>query len=201
MVELGRGRCLEHLPHPLFLGGQMKFVDLTDRKFGRLTVRWVAGRGTAGSGIGARRFPQINWLCSCECGNLVTVPVHNLISGNSTSCGCYAKEMQKKCNVTHGKSRTPEYIMWQMAKHRAAEKGIPFSITVNDVVIPERCPMLNIPLFQANGVLHDNSPTLDRRNGAEGYVKGNIRVISYKANRSKSNLTLEEMKLMVLNWQ
>jgi hypothetical protein len=178
----------------------MTFNDLTGKRFGRLTVAWVAGRGAANDGPAARKHPIIHWLCFCDCGQFVTVPVSNLASGNTTSCGCYAKERQKACNMKHGKSRTPEYIMWQMAKHRAAEKGIPFAITVNDVVIPERCPMLNIPLFQANGVLHDNSPTLDRRNGLKGYVKGNVRVISYKANRSKSNLTLDEMKLMVKNW-
>lgn len=90
--------------------------------------------------------------------------------------------------------------MWQMAKHRAKRDGVPFEISVEDVVIPERCPMLGIPLFQANGVLHDNSPTLDKKEGAKGYVLGNVRVISCKANRSKSNLTFEEMKLMVQNW-
>jgi hypothetical protein len=169
-----------------------KLSELTNRVFGRLTARWFVGY------VGKGRM--YHWLCSCECGNLAVVSVGNLTSGNSTSCGCYYNEMRKTCNLKHGKSRTPEYIMWQMAKHRAAAKGLPFNLDVHDVVIPTLCPMLKIPLFQANGVLQDNSPQLDRRNNAKGYVKGNVRVISCKANRSKSDLTLEEMKLMVENW-
>ncbi len=176
------------------LGGR-QFIDITGKKFGRLTAQWPAGHKSQG-----KNAPMIHWLCSCECGKLVVVAVGNLGSGNSTSCGCYSKEVRGKCNLKHGKSRTPEYIMWQMAKHRAAAKGWPFDIVVEDVVIPALCPMLGIPIFQANGVLQDHSPQLDRRDNAKGYVKGNIRVISCKANRSKSDLTLEEMKLMVANW-
>jgi len=103
-------------------------------------------------------------------------------------------------DLKHGKCRTAQYSMWMMAKVRAKKKGIEFNIELDDVVIPERCPMLRIPLRESAKKLDDNSPTLDRRDGTKGYVKGNIRVISYKANRSKSNLTLEEMKLMVENW-
>lgn len=90
--------------------------------------------------------------------------------------------------------------MWCMAKTRAKRVGVPFNIAVTDIVIPERCPFLGIPLEGGIKVLSDASPTLDRKEGAKGYVKGNIRVISYKANRTKSNLTLDEMKLMVANW-
>lgn len=90
--------------------------------------------------------------------------------------------------------------MFQMAKYRAREKGLPFNLDLADIVIPALCPLLEIPLFQSGGVLQDNSPQLDRRDNAKGYVKGNVRVISCKANRSKSDLTLEEMKLMVTNW-
>ncbi len=169
-----------------------KILDLTGRIFGRLTARWFVGY------VGKARM--YHWLCSCECGGLVTTSVANLTSGGSTSCGCYSREVRGKCNFKHGKSRTPEYIMWQMAKHRAREKGLPFNIDVTDVVIPTLCPMLRIPLFQSGRVLQDNSPTLDRRDGSRGYVKENVRVISYKANRSKNNLTFDEMKLMVANW-
>jgi hypothetical protein len=171
----------------------MRFVDLTGRKFGKLTAWWPAGRR-------GKRGPMIQWLCSCECGNLSVVSVGNLTSGGSKSCGCYSRKMRKTCNLKHGKCRTPEYVMFLMAKTRAKAKHLPFDIEVSDVVIPERCPMLGIPLFQANGVIHDNSPTLDRREPLRGYVRGNVRVISYKANRAKNNLTLDEMKLMVANW-
>jgi hypothetical protein len=178
----------------------MKMRDLTGQRFGRLTAQWPAGRGTSGNSKTLKKFPQIHWLCSCDCGNLIVVPMNNLTSGNSQSCGCLHKMICSRRLTTHGKSRTPEHIMLLMAKVRAKKKRIPFEIDLTDIVIPETCPLLGIPLTRAVKKLSDNSPTLDRREGAKGYVKGNVRVISYKANRSKSNLTLEEMKLMVENW-
>lgn len=178
----------------------MKMNDLTGRKFGRLTAQWPAGRGTSGSSAALKKFPPIHWLCSCDCGNTVVIPSQNLVSGNSHSCGCLSSMVRDRCNFKHGKSKTAEYVMWTMAKTRAKKQGVPFDIAVTDIVIPSHCPFLGIPIVRAIKVLNDASPTLDRREGAKGYVKGNIRVISYKANRTKSNFTFEEMKLMVANW-
>jgi hypothetical protein len=167
-------------------------AELENCVFGRLTARWFVGY------VGKGRM--YHWLCSCECGNLAVVSVGNLRAGNSKSCGCLQKQVCSKRMTTHGMDRTPEQSMWAMAKIRAKRKGLPFDLQMTDIVIPERCPMLGIVLVQGNGRLHDASPTLDRQVADKGYVKGNVRVISYKANRAKNNLTLEEMKLMVRNW-
>jgi hypothetical protein len=43
------------------------------------------------------------------------------------------------------------------------------------------------------GRVHDGSPTLDRIDNAKGYVKGNVCVISKKANTMKNNATPEEV--------
>ena len=53
---------------------------------------------------------------------------------------------------------------------------------------------LVLTIYHYEGVLGDDSPSLDRIVSSLGYVKGNIRVISYKANRVKSNATLEELR-------
>lgn len=96
---------------------------------------------------------------------------------------------------------TREYIMWKMAKYRAAKKGMKYDISLHDVVIPERCPLLGIALSLTNGVLADNSPTLDRIDNSKGYVKGNVWVISSRANTVKRDLDLPEMELLVKNWK
>jgi hypothetical protein len=44
------------------------------------------------------------------------------------------------------------------------------------------------------GQVHDGSPTLDRIDNAKGYVKGNVCVISKKANTMKNNATPEEVR-------
>jgi len=92
--------------------------------------------------------------------------------------------------------------MWAAAKKRAKTKGLAFSLELSDIVIPERCPLLDI-LFIANkglGAL-PNSPSLDKIIPKLGYVKGNIQVISNKANIMKSSATLEEFELMAKNWR
>jgi|SRR5580658_8243615 hypothetical protein len=90
--------------------------------------------------------------------------------------------------------------MIQFAKRRAKRDGLPFNITWQDVIIPKRCPVLGIPLEKSSGRISLNSPTLDRIVPALGYVKGNIWVISWRANSLKKNGTLEEFKALVRNW-
>ena len=55
------------------------------------------------------------------------------------------------------------------------------------------CPILKIPLQYANGKLCDSSATLDKLDPSKGYVPGNVWIISDKANRMKSDATLEEI--------
>lgn len=83
------------------------------------------------------------------------------------------------------------------AAARAKERGIPFTITAVDVVVPATCPVLGIPLAFGGREGRDNSPTIDRTIPTEGYVPGNVRVISYRANRIKTDATLAELQALV----
>jgi hypothetical protein len=85
--------------------------------------------------------------------------------------------------------------MLQNARVRARRAGVPFTITVNDIVIPTHCPILGIPLFPKQGRGGgENSPSLDRVHNSRGYVPGNVIVISNRANRLKSDATVEELR-------
>lgn len=88
----------------------------------------------------------------------------------------------------------PELIMWRLARNRAREKGLDFNIDVGDIVVPEKCPALGIPIIRNEGVLGAgmNSPSLDRLDSSKGYIKGNVSVISWRANRIKCDGTAEE---------
>jgi hypothetical protein len=80
------------------------------------------------------------------------------------------------------------------AKRRAVTKDIEFSITLDDIHIPERCPIL--------GVLFDNtfySPSLDRKDPTKGYTPDNIWVISHRANAMKWDSNKEE-RLAFAQW-
>ena len=70
-----------------------------------------------------------------------------------------------------------------------------FSLTAKDIPAPpEFCPIFPwIRLERNKGRANPNSPSLDRIDNAKGYVKGNVRFISDRANRLKSNSTDEEL--------
>lgn len=89
--------------------------------------------------------------------------------------------------------RTRARQLWLSARARAKRKGVPFEISVDDIFVPEFCPVLGIKLEQGRGKgRRDHSPTLDRIEPSLGYVRGNIAVISGRANTLKSNGTPEE---------
>ena len=92
----------------------------------------------------------------------------------------------------------PDFKILQAAKRRAKQHGIPFGITRKDILIPEVCPVLGIPLVVGGSRFATaNSPSLDRIIPELGYVPGNIAVISHKANTIKSNATIEELEAVV----
>lgn len=95
--------------------------------------------------------------------------------------------------------------MFNSAKSRSEKSGIPFNITKDDIIIPDRCPLLDIPLFTGSITACANSPSLDRIDPTKGYIKGNIHVISYKANTIKQDATLDELTMLLSNltdiWQ
>lgn len=86
----------------------------------------------------------------------------------------------------------PAKEMWRRARGRARKLGIAFEIA-DDLIIPERCPVLGLRLT-SGGKRSASSPSLDRINPALGYVTDNIRIISDRANRLKGNRTLQQLK-------
>lgn len=80
------------------------------------------------------------------------------------------------------------------------KKNLPFDIEESDLVIPDICPVLGIPIYFSEG--HGpkpNSPSIDRLKPELGYTKGNVNIISQKANRIKNDATLDELK-KVYEW-
>jgi len=114
------------------------------------------------------------------------------------------RENQKKRDRSHVNKlkralhrKNPANVLIMCAKSRAKKYGIQFNITKEDITIPRECPILRIPLYVSDGKCSANSPTIDRIIPSLGYVKGNVQVISHRANTIKSNSTLEELKLLI----
>jgi len=91
----------------------------------------------------------------------------------------------------------PEMRMLVSARSRAKRYNYPFDITIEDIVIPEFCPVLGIKLERNGGSCNYATPSLDKMIPELGYVKGNINVISWRANWIKQNATLEEITKLV----
>lgn len=72
-----------------------KFKDLTGQRFGRLVATKFLGKG--------------KWQCQCDCGNMTEVFRSNLLTGNTTSCGCFNKECSSKRATKHGLHGHPAY--------------------------------------------------------------------------------------------
>lgn len=95
----------------------------------------------------------------------------------------------------------PSYSMWSNAKKRAKAQEVAFTIKLEDIPIPELCPLLQIPLVKGVGWYTDNSPTLDKIIPSLGYVPGNVQVISMRANRIKDNSSFQEFEKIYLAWK
>lgn len=91
--------------------------------------------------------------------------------------------------------------LWMSAKARAFRRGMEFTITVEDVVIPTRCPVLGIEIvIEAGKSVQPGAPSLDRIDNALGYTPANVRVISHRANALKRDASREEVALIYANW-
>lgn len=164
-------------------------IDLTGRIFGRLLVEYRKGSDKKGEAI---------WVCTCECGNQKPVIGTSLRSGATTSCGCLQKELIGNRARKHGLSKNPRHCLMTSAEFRARKAGIPFNLTIGDIPeIPVVCPVLGIVMGGSKKRGHcPNSPSLDRIIPKKGYTKGNIRIISHRANQLKSDGTPEELMLV-----
>lgn len=94
----------------------------------------------------------------------------------------------------------PEQMLHISAKRRAIKLNIPFNIEITDIVIPKTCPITGLELSinqQGSYGPSMNSPTLDRIHPELGYVKGNVAVISFKANKWKSDMTKQNIETLL----
>lgn len=91
----------------------------------------------------------------------------------------------------------PRHQMLSSAKSRAGKRGRAFDLSIDDIIIPDKCPILGIPLKVGVGKANNNSPTIDEVIPGLGYVRDNARVISHKANTMKQGNTIEDFELLI----
>jgi hypothetical protein len=109
------------------------------------------------------------------------------------------KRLTRRNKEKRYREKHPHCYWLHSIKSRAALKGLEFNLTKEDLVVPEYCPVLGIKLARGVGKVSPSSPQVDRIDNNRGYVKGNVRVISQRANGLKSDATIEELITIVLD--
>lgn len=71
-----------------------KLIDITGKKFERLTCIEMAGRSNG----------HVMWKFKCDCGNFITTRGSDVRQGKTTSCGCYRDEEVSR----HAKGISPK---------------------------------------------------------------------------------------------
>jgi len=164
-----------------------KFVDLTGRKFGR----WVVIEQVENRGI------YCCWLCRCDCGVEKKVTSRALLSGDSTSCGCYQRETCGKINRLENGLSAKKSI-YENYKRQAKKKEVVFDLNFEEFLeLTQRScyycgkepENFYKPVASSGGFKYSG---IDRIDNTKGYTKGNCVSCCKRCNIFKSDMSYEE---------
>lgn len=85
-------------------------------------------------------------------------------------------------------------LLYKNIKSRCKRIGREFSIELEDIIIPEKCPVFGFDLKREDRKTWMCAPSVDRIDSSKGYIKGNVTVVSRRANILKKDATLEELE-------
>jgi hypothetical protein len=87
------------------------------------------------------------------------------------------------------------------SKQRAKKKNLEHTLTLDELkeLYPQdgKCPVFGIILEFGDAGFRDNSPSLDKIDPKGGYTKDNVQVLSWKANRFKTDATVKELEMLL----
>jgi hypothetical protein len=92
--------------------------------------------------------------------------------------------------------KTQKYIHL-MVRTRARKTGVEYTLLQEDIPVVYKCPVFGYDLMAHEGSPQNNSFSLDKIDPKKGYVKGNVQVVSFRANNLKNSLRPEEAMAFV----
>lgn len=106
--------------------------------------------------------------------------------------------VQMTLNAKWARENPVEYLI-RLAKYRAKKRGLEFAICADDLMpAPEFCPVFPaMRLRYGIGPHSMAAASIDRKDSSKGYVKGNVAIISRRANLLKNNATIAELKAVL----
>lgn len=158
-----------------------------------------------------REWRSNNWhsqRTAAPCG--VCGKTLNASSRNGLCTMCWRKTPEGRAALTDNRNRwdrermaIPEAKMKYLvdfANARARRAGLPHGMTAQDLLpFPTVCPVLGIALDYARGPRRAGSASIDRINPSLGYVAGNVRIISWRANSLKKDGTPDELYAVAMD--
>ena len=146
-----------------------------------------------GSGTSSLQKPEIKSGFCLNCGKEICSSL------TSTSGGPLRKYCSDKCKYEcNNKHRNPYKTVFQNAKARVLREGGAWEIDFDTFDFPEYCPYLGYKLDYSygKGKIQHNSPSFDQINAGMGYVDGNVRIVSNRANSMKNDAEVEDQVKM-----
>lgn len=152
-------------------------------------------------GLDRRSTSGFRWLCkNCEL-------LHNNI--NQGKDKNYFRKLRIKVDPDYrntiniakrlNSAKHHELRLLNNARNRAINKNLEFNLTIDDIIIPKECPILETPFVMGKKGDYMYTPSIDRIDNSKGYIKGNIQIISMKANTMKNSASTEELQKFCKN--
>lgn len=175
----------------------MKFIDLTGIRFGRLSVIEKAERPKH-----VKSTSQY-WLCKCDCGNEKIINSHGLMTGNTTSCGCYNKEKIKKA-LSYDNRNIPyiNRIFCEYKKH-SEKRNISFKISKKRFIELIESPCFYCGKEKSNTSRRSHCEEkysyngIDRIDSSKGYIEENIVPCCKICNKAKLAMPRNEFLIWI----
>ena len=171
--------------------GFKKFINLTNKKFGKVLVLGREKNIT---------FPcktrAVQWSCICDCGKKFTCIGKNLKTGTTTSCGCqrFVSTYKGIGDLSGGD--------WHQIQRSAKIRNIKFSISIEEawelfLKQNKRCCITNIKLHMSkDNKSRIKTASLDRIDSYKGYISGNVQWTHKKINFMKQRMSQKQF----INW-
>lgn len=107
---------------------------------------------------------------------------------------------QKRQWYLKRKRVSPERHLLARIRQRQTKKfpGEPCDLEPEDLAIPSHCPVFG---YRLRWESFWRRPTVDRIDSSKGYVRGNVLIVSQRANQLKSNATLDELRAIIKFYQ
>lgn len=139
--------------------------------------------------------------CRCSCGEIRHIGSNSLRTGNTTSCGCFAREVHQKvvtCMHRANAQRRPPPLdglvirYWKSTRAGAVKRKLEFAISLDDVrnLIFKPCYYCGkLPNKDRRGIKYLG---IDRADNLKGYTVENCRPACSRCNFAKNTSSEQE---------